>query len=57
MAMDNSSTDTNKAATTSRKPYEKPSFRYERVFVTSALSCGKVNPTQDTCTGFNNKVS
>ncbi len=24
-----------------KKPYQKPSFRYEKVFVTSALSCGK----------------
>jgi hypothetical protein len=23
-------------------PYEKPTFRYEQVFVTTALSCGKV---------------
>jgi hypothetical protein len=26
---------------TERSPYEKPSFRYEKVFVTTALSCGK----------------
>ncbi len=25
-----------------KKTYEKPGFRYEQVFVTSALSCGKV---------------
>jgi hypothetical protein len=24
-----------------KKPYEKPSFRYEQVFVTSALMCTK----------------
>ena len=24
-----------------KKPYEKPSFRFEQVFVTTALSCGK----------------
>ncbi len=24
-----------------KKPYEKPGFRYERVFVTSALTCSK----------------
>jgi hypothetical protein len=24
-----------------KKPYEKPSFRFEKVFETSALSCGK----------------
>jgi|HubBroStandDraft_3_1064219.scaffolds.fasta_scaffold199869_1 hypothetical protein len=28
-----------------KKPYVKPAFRYERVFVTSALSCGKVSGT------------
>jgi hypothetical protein len=25
-----------------KKPYEKPLFRCDQVFVTSALSCGKV---------------
>jgi len=34
--------------TTSKKPYEKPAFRYEQVFVTTALSCGKL-ATQVTC--------
>jgi len=38
-------------STTTKKPYEKPSFRYEQVFVTSALSCGKTG-TQGSCTGF-----
>jgi hypothetical protein len=33
-----------------KKPYEKPSFRYEKVFVTTALSCGKMNSTQLSCT-------
>jgi hypothetical protein len=32
-----------------RKPYEKPAFRYERVFETRALSCGKVQTTQGSC--------
>jgi hypothetical protein len=39
-----------------KKPYEKPGFRYEQVFVTSALTCGKVTSTQASCTG-NTKVS
>jgi len=26
----------------SKKPYTKPSFRFERVFETQALSCGKM---------------
>ena len=31
------------SAAAGKKPYEKPSFRYEEVFVTSALTCGKVS--------------
>jgi hypothetical protein len=43
---DNPSTE--KPATgTMKKPYEKPSFRYEKVFVTSALSCGKTAQQSD----------
>ena len=34
-----------------KKPYEKPSFRYEQVFVTTALSCGKISGTQGSCFG------
>jgi hypothetical protein len=32
-----------------KKPYQKPQFRFERVFETRALTCGKVNPTQSSC--------
>jgi hypothetical protein len=32
-----------------KKPYTKPAVRYERVFETSALSCGKVQTTQSGC--------
>jgi len=32
-----------------KKPYEKPTFRYEKVFVTTALSCGKITSTQSSC--------
>jgi len=32
-----------------KKLYQKPAFRYERVFETLALSCGKIAPTQHTC--------
>ena len=39
-----------------KKPYIKPAFRFERVFVTTALTCGKIDPTQTQCT-FNRKVS
>lgn len=36
---------------TRKKPYEKPSFRQEKVFVTTALACGKVSATQRSCRG------
>ena len=49
--MNDSSSDTPRTAATEKKPYEKPSFRYEKVFVTSALSCGKVSNTQQSCVG------
>jgi len=39
-----------------RKPYHKPAFRYERVFETMALSCGKVVTTQFQC-HFSKKTS
>jgi hypothetical protein len=32
-----------------RKPYAKPAFRYERVFETQALSCGKIEATSGPC--------
>jgi hypothetical protein len=44
------------AQPTGKKPYQKPSFRYEKVFETMALACGKVNPTQFQCR-FNRKNS
>jgi len=50
MAIDHSSSEEPRPAATGKKPYEKPSFRYERVFVTSALSCGKITDTQSGCT-------
>jgi hypothetical protein len=42
--------------TRGRKPYQKPAFRFERVFETMALSCGKTEPTQSHCR-FNRKTS
>jgi hypothetical protein len=39
-----------------KEPYVKPAFRFERVFETSALSCGKVHATQSGCMR-NRKVS
>jgi hypothetical protein len=32
-----------------KKQYQDPAFRHERVFETMALSCGKVQPTQLMC--------
>ena len=37
------------AKRTVRKHYEKPEVRFERVFETSALACGKVQNTQAGC--------
>jgi len=39
-----------------KRPYQKPAFRYERIFETMALSCGKISPTQAQCK-FNRKNS
>lgn len=39
-----------------KKPYEKPSFRHEQVFVTTALTCGKIDGTETSC-HHNHKVS
>jgi hypothetical protein len=39
-----------------KKPYQKPAFRYERVFETLALACGKIGPTEFQCR-FNRKAS
>jgi hypothetical protein len=48
MAINDSSSDNTQTAS-SKKPYEKPSFRFEQVFVTTALGCGKVSSTQANC--------
>jgi hypothetical protein len=39
-----------------KKPYRAPDFRFERVFEVSALTCGKVSPTEESCR-HNRKVS
>lgn len=36
------------ACQTGKKPYHRPEFRFERVFETQALSCGKLG-TQAQC--------
>ena len=40
----------------SKKPYTKPAFRFERVFETQALSCGKIRGTIGQC-HLNRKTS
>jgi hypothetical protein len=52
----NDSTSDSPRTPATKQPYEKPSFRCEKVFVTSALSCGKISATQSSC-NFNRKVS
>jgi hypothetical protein len=39
-----------------KKLYQKPAFRYERVFETLALSCGKIAATLPQCQ-FSTKTS
>jgi len=34
---------------TAKKPYHKPEFRFERVFETRALACGKISSSQGQC--------
>jgi len=45
----NDASDKPSTTESGKKPYEKPSFRFEQVFVTSALSCGKSSATQASC--------
>lgn len=49
MATNSFSSDEPRTPATNKKPYEKPAFRYERVFVTTALSCGKISGGSLTC--------
>lgn len=48
MAINDSVSD-NAQTSSSKRPYEKPSFRFEQVFVTTALGCGKVSSTDANC--------
>ena len=43
-------------ASKDKKLYQKPAFRYERVFETLALSCGKIGATLPQCQ-FTQKTS
>lgn len=38
-----------KSARGNKKPYQKPSFRHEKVFETLALACGKMAGTSAQC--------
>jgi hypothetical protein len=55
MTSNQSSGEESRPAAIEKKPYEKPGFRYEQVFVTSALTCGKISTTQGACSS--SKVS
>jgi hypothetical protein len=35
--------------TAAKKPYHRPTVRFERVFETSAISCGKVQVNEGPC--------
>ncbi len=48
-AMGNDKKETRAAAKSGKKPYQKPSFKHEKVFETMALACGKLSPTQAGC--------
>lgn len=49
MATDHIQSDEARTPATNKKPYEKPAFRYEQVFVTTALSCGKIAGLSSAC--------
>jgi hypothetical protein len=49
MTMNDASSAEPQIAAVEKKPYEKPGFRYEQVFVTSALSCGKITAVEQNC--------
>jgi len=40
-----------------KKPYKKPEFRFEKVFETMALACGKIAVTQQNCRGRRRRSS
>jgi hypothetical protein len=49
MSTQNQSTPSAARDRQQRKPYQKPSFRSERVFEILALQCGKISNTQAQC--------
>jgi hypothetical protein len=52
----NVSNDKKREPVTGKKPYKKPSFKFQTVFEVSALVCGKIAATQSACNS-NKKVS
>ncbi len=48
MAMNSSTSEGPRPAASRKKPYKKPDFRFEQVFVTSALRCSKTG-TEGNC--------
>jgi hypothetical protein len=46
---DNNSNEKTPTSPAGKKPYKKPSVRFESVFEVSALSCGKVSTTEANC--------
>lgn len=51
MTMNQSSSDEPGPEVSEKKSYEKPGFRFEEVFVTSALTCGKMPGGHGLCQG------
>lgn len=49
MDMGNDKRAHGKTPKSAKKPYQKPSFKHEKVFETMALACGKISPTQASC--------
>jgi hypothetical protein len=49
MNMDNKSSETAITPVIKKEPYVKPSFRYEKVLETNALSCGKTPNSSMQC--------
>ena len=52
----NASNDRKREPETGKKPYKKPSFKFQTVFEVSALVCGKIAATSSACNS-NKKVS
>jgi hypothetical protein len=47
--MNTEKTDKPEKKLASKKPYTKPAFQHEKVFETMALACGKLSPSQSSC--------